>query len=193
MQQVLEIAAFITGISGIWLTMKQKIWCFPVGLVNVGISFYIFLTQKLYADSLQQVMYMILLSYGWYSWNRPLKFKKTLPVSHLETREGLLCAAVSILFTLLLGMVLKTYTQASYPWPDSFATALAFTAQYLIARKKIENWILWMIVNCIYIIIYIEKSLLLYAILFTVYLLLSFMGFFQWKKELQTVSGSDRP
>ena len=85
--------------------------------------------------------------------------------------------------TLLLFNLLRTFTDAHYPLPDSFATCLAFTAQYLIAKKKIENWALWVIVNVIYIVIYTQKDLHLYVVLYSIYLLLSFYGFANWKKE----------
>ena len=179
-----EVLGFITGIAGVWLTIRQNPSCFPVGLVNVILSLILFFEQKLYADVLQQIVYIILLLYGWYHWLRPGK-KAELPVTRLNGRDRITLGSAVFGTALLLGLLLYKFTDASLPYLDSFATSLAFGAQYLVARKKIENWILWFPVNLIYIGIYINKALPLYAILFSVYFILAIAGFLQWKKELK--------
>lgn len=185
----LEFIGVISGIAGVWLTMKKNSWCFPVGLINVIISLYLFFQQKLYADSLQQLVYILLLIYGWMNWNKMnvLSDRKIIisQLSHPEKAVGLLAILCS---TLLLGKLLETYTDATMPWLDSFATSCAFLAQYLIARKKIETWMLWLIVNGIYIGIYFQKELYLYLVLFIVYGILSVIGWKSWKAELNNAN-----
>lgn len=193
MEENLELIAFITGITGIWLTMRQKIWCFPVGLINVSISMVIFYEQHLYADALQQIMYISLLLYGWYNWKRKVSMNEMLRVSRLSIKEMAGYTVLILLSTLLLGGLLITFTAAIFPWADSLATSAAFVAQYLVARKKIENWLLWMGVNLVYIAIYYHKDLQLYVILFSVYLILSFFGLYQWNKELKSQPASPNP
>lgn len=184
MNSYAELLGFITGVTGIWLTMQQRVWCFPVGLINVSISLYLFYHQQLYADALQQVMYIVLLIYGWIRWTAPAKVKGVEKVSRINKSE-LFSYAISIAgITILLGSLLSKYTMAIYPYIDSFATSTAFVAQFMIARKKIENWILWMVVNTVYIVIYFQKALFLYVVLFGIYLFLSFYGFYQWKKAM---------
>jgi len=180
----LELIAFMTGIAGIWLTMRQKVWCFPVGLINVSLSMIIFYEQHLYADAIQQIMYITLLIYGWYNWKRKGTTHAPLVVSRLSIKELAGYCLVILFSTLLLGGLLITLTDAIFPWVDSFATSTAFVAQYLVARKKIENWLLWMGVNLIYIAIYFQKDLQLYVVLFSIYLLMSIYGLYQWKKTL---------
>lgn len=182
---LLEMAGFVFGVAGVWLTIKENIWCFPVGLVNVSISLVLFFQQKLYSDSIQQFVYIILLSYGWYNWyygNTERQFRITRTGSSMFII--ILASAGVLSFT--MGWIFSTFTDASFPYLDAGATALSFAAQFMIARKKIENWYLWMIVNITYIAIYINKDLYLYAILFTVYLSLAFAGLRRWKTELQT-------
>ena len=179
---LLEWTGFISGVIGVWLTSRQNPWCFPVGLANVWISLFLFFEQQLYADTLQQAVYILLLGIGWFNWTRKKKDKSALQISWSTTPERLLTLLAICCITLLLGFMLNRHTDASFPWLDSFATALSFTAQFLIARKKIENWLLWIPVNLIYIGIYFQKDLFLYVVLFTVYLGLAINGFLAWIK-----------
>ncbi|MFN0187369.1 MAG: nicotinamide riboside transporter PnuC [Bacteroidia bacterium] len=182
----LEIIGFISGIVGVWLTMQKNRWCFPIGLINVSVSLYLFFLQGLYADSLQQVVYIILLIYGWITWNKPVNASQpALLISRLNSKGIILSLIVITLTTLLLGTTLAKFTDAKFPYLDSFATSCAFLAQYFIARKKIETWILWMIVNVIYIGIYLHNELYLYVGLFSVYGILTVMGWKSWRIELK--------
>ncbi|MBL0341891.1 MAG: nicotinamide mononucleotide transporter [Bacteroidetes bacterium] len=179
----LEILGFVFGVSGVWLTIKEKVWCFPVGLVNVSISLYLFIQQQLYSDAVQQGVYIPLLFFGWYNWINYSK-KNPLPVSRVDWRLAsiLLLCVIGLSYT--MGSLFHHFTDADVPYIDATATALSFAAQYLIAHKKIENWLLWIPVNILYIGIYFYKGLYLYMLRFTIYLVLAITGFGAWKKEL---------
>ncbi|HNR20553.1 MAG TPA: nicotinamide riboside transporter PnuC [Bacteroidia bacterium] len=209
----LEIIGFVFGVAGVWLTIKENPWCFPVGLVNVIVSSFLFFDQKLYADVLQQIVYVVLLSYGWYEWtmgkgltqkfnvknqianeqkSEDENFKSEIispnsQITNISSSPRLLfnCIFVIAASTYILGTLLKWYTDASVPYWDALATSMSFTAQYLVARKKIENWMLWMDVNLLYLGIYIYKELYLYAVLFAVYFVMAVVGYFKWRKEMQ--------
>ncbi|MBK9638188.1 MAG: nicotinamide mononucleotide transporter [Bacteroidetes bacterium] len=186
MLKTLEIIGFLSGIFGVWLTMKKNKWCFPIGLINVIVSLYLFLKQGLYADSLQQIVYIFLLLYGWFTWNTSKsKPQPTLLISRLNNKGIIFSILLIVLTTLMLGTTLAKYTDAKLPFLDSFATSCAFLAQYFIARKKIETWILWMIVNVIYIGIYLNNEMYLYVGLFSIYGILTVMGWKSWKIELK--------
>lgn len=183
---VFEVTGFVTGITGIWLTMKQNPWCFPVGLVNVIISFFLFYEQKLYSDCIQQVFYSILLAYGWYCWLfRSEHTTKPLIVSYSSHALLMLLLFLCLTYIAVSGYLFHRFTDASYPWLDAVATGISFTAQWMIARKKIEHWLLWMIVNLLYIYIYAQKELWLYALLFLVYFALAVNGWMTWKKSVE--------
>ena len=181
--KALEIVGFISGFAGVFLTVKKNKWCFPIGIINVIISCFLFYESRLYADSLQQLVYIPLLIVGWLKWNKNLN--EEFITERIYRNEGIIYFSLFIFTGVALGFILKTYSNASYPWIDSMATAASFLAQYLIAKKKIENWILWIIVNIVYIVIYIQKDLQLYAVLYCVYLLLAIQGFYQWRKHLK--------
>jgi nicotinamide mononucleotide transporter len=178
---LLEIAGFIFGIAGIWLTIQGSVWCFPVGLANVILSLFLFFEQKLYSDAIQQAVYIILLSYGWVNWLRK-PGKTVLMVSKSSARMLLPLIVITILIAAAMGYYFDKYTDADFPFLDAIATALSFAAQYLVARKKIENWIIWIAVNLLYIGIYFQKDLYLYALLFIIYFCLALFGYSEWKK-----------
>lgn len=178
-----EWIGFVFGIAGVILTVKENSWCFPIGLINVIVSLFLFFEQKLYSDAIQQVVYIVLLSYGWYKWIKGEQ-ANDLPVT--KSNPGLIIQLGILIFllTVLMGMLFKKYSDASLPYLDALATSMSFCAQWMIARKKLENWLIWIDVNCLYIGIYIYKHLWLYVILFFIYLLLAIKGYFEWKKKL---------
>lgn len=180
----LEITGFAFGIAGVWLTLKENVLCFPIGLGNVLLSLFLFYQQKLYADAFQQIVYIVLLSYGWLSWLKKNGLNKELLVSVSNKRLLYMCFLAFAFCTVVLGTLLSKFTDATFPWLDSAATSLSFVAQWMIAKKKIENWLIWMLVNVMYISIYIYKDLWLYSLLFFIYLLLAISGYINWKKHL---------
>lgn len=180
----IEIAGFVFGVMGVWLTLRESVWCFPIGLANVILSMFLFFDQKLYADVLQQFVYMLLLSFGWFSWLRGNIPQKELKISTSDNKLLLMCFIAFIFCAAVLGTLLSKFTDATFPWLDSTATSLSFVAQWMIAKKKIENWLIWIVVNVMYIGIYIYKDLWLYSALYFIYLLLAISGYITWKKQL---------
>ncbi len=181
----IEVLGFVFGIVGVWLTLKENILCFPIGIVNVIASFFLFFDQKLYSDVIQQVVYLILLTYGWYTWKKKIG-KPDIGISNSSFQFLSVHLMAAAILSLIMGGLFSRFTDASVPYIDSAATALSFLAQYLIARKRIENWLLWMVVNVTYISIYFYKGLYLYSILFLIYLALAVLGYKQWKSKLST-------
>lgn len=181
----LEITGFIFGVAGVWLTIKQHVACFPVGLVNVVISLFLFIELKLYSDSLQQGVYIILLSYGWYRWSRNVKMTSTQP-SYMNNEMKIYLFIIFLILSFIMGYLFDNFTDADVPYIDAIATSMSFAAQYLIARKKIENWLIWIAVNLLYIGIYSYKEVYLYVVLFLIYLILAVKGYFDWKSNMKT-------
>lgn len=181
---LLEWTGFVFGIWGIYLGIKEKLLYFPVSLVNVVVSLFIFYNQNLYSDAIQQLVYISLLSYGWVRWLRGKQPETHLSVTHASKQMILVLLFGVIALTFAMGTFFKNYTDASYPYWDALATCLSFSAQYLLAEKKIENWLVWIDVNIIYIGIYLYKGLPLYAILFFIYLLMAIVGYFKWQTHL---------
>ena len=179
---LLEIAGLITGIASVWLTVRQNILCFPIGIINVLIYAFLFSSNgiRLYADAFLQIVYLILLIYGWIRWKKN-KIEINFPISinsFFLTRLLVFC----IPSFFILGLFLAYFTNASLPWLDALLTVISLAAQWMIAKKMIENWALWIVVNIIYVPMYIYKGLHLTSILYFIFLLLAFKGLSEWKK-----------
>jgi nicotinamide mononucleotide transporter len=181
-QSWLEVIGVITGLLCVYLAAKNKILNWPFAIVSVGIYIFIFFNAHLYADMGLQVYFMAMNIYGWYYWShKPANEQKT-PVVRITKKEIILSIIGVLLFTFFLGSILK-YTPASYPYIDSFCAACSLIAQVLLARKVLENWLIWVFVDVIYVGVYIFKGLDLTALMYAIYVAIAFMGYFDWKKE----------
>ncbi len=178
----LEITGFITGVLGVWLTIRRKILCFPIGIINVLIYAYLFQSEnvRLYADALLQIIYLILLVYGWMVWNRSKNEKEEIRTVSILLAKKLVI--IGVLSTIALGVFLSHYTNASLPYLDAILTIISLIAQWMIAKKMIENWLLWIVVNTIYIPLYVYKGLAFTSILYLLFLILAINGWYNWRK-----------
>ncbi|MFL6273684.1 MAG: nicotinamide riboside transporter PnuC [Blastocatellia bacterium] len=182
-----EIIATILGLISVWLTVRQNIWCWPTGLVMVGLYAVIFFRARLYADAGLQVVYIVLQIYGWYEWRRGGKGHSKLTVTRITLRLGLLLSGVAIVATALMGYGLATKTDAALPYWDSAATAMSLVAQWMLARKLIENWLVWIAVDVLSIGIYIVKGLYPTTVLYAAFLVLAALGWIEWRKTLRNL------
>ena len=181
-QSLLEIIGVITGLLCVALAALNNIWNWPIAIVSVGIYIFIFFDSHLYADMGLQVYFMAMNFYGWYYWSKKPDTEQKIPVMRITSRETIYSIIAVIVFTVFLGSVLK-YTPASYPYIDSFCAACSLVAQVFLARKVLENCLIWIFVDVIYVGVYIFKHLDLTAIMYGVYVGLALWGYFDWKKD----------
>jgi len=183
---IIEIFATIFGLTSVYLTVKQKIWCWPTGLVMVILYIVIFANARLYSDMGLQVIYVFLQIYGWYHWKFGGKKKDDLPVTRLRASRIFIWLSVGVVGTVGLGYVMSTYTNASFPFGDAFTTVVSLIAQWFLAKKILESWIAWIIVDVVAIGIYLLKGLYLTGGLYMVFLVLATMGLIKWYKSIKT-------
>lgn len=181
----LELTGTVFGIAGVWLTVKENSWCFPTGLVNVSLYAWLFFESRLYADALLQVVYIVLLIYGWVEWTHGEKKESHLSVTRTSRKVSVLLFITVILATLGIGTFFRSQTNASLPYIDSLTTSMSLVAQWMVARKKIENWLVWIVADVIYVSMYIYKHLYLTSLLYFIFIILAIIGWQQWKKELR--------
>jgi nicotinamide mononucleotide transporter len=179
-QSLLEIAGVITGLLCVYLAAKNNIWNWPIAIISVGIYIFIFFGTHLYADMGLQVYFMAMNIYGWYYWAKKPADEGKTPVALIKRKEGMISIIAIIIFTVILGTGLK-YTTASYPYVDSFCTACSLVAQVWLARKILENWLIWIFVDIVYVGVYIFKGLDLTAIMYAVYVGIALLGYIDWK------------
>ena len=180
---MLEQIAVAFGLANIYLTVRQNIWCWPVGVVMVSLYIYIFFGAKLYSDAGLNVFFLAMQFYGWYQWTRgPVAHARSLSaVTRLTLREWLWTITGVLGGTALLGTVVGRYTDASLPYPDAFTTLLSVFAQFLLTRKVLENWLLWIVADVVYIGMYTTKALYWTAGLYVVFLILCIKGYREWQ------------
>lgn len=188
-QTWLEIIGVITGLLCVYLAACNNIWNWPVAIVSVGIYIFIFMDARLYADMGLQVYFLVMNIYGWYFWSRKPAVEVKAPVVMITSQQAILSVLVIAVITPVLGFLLIKfapilhYTPASYPYIDSFCTACSVVAQVFMARKVLQNWLIWIFVDTIYVGVYIFKHLDLTAGMYAIYVGIALMGYIDWKKD----------
>ncbi len=185
---IVEIIAVVLGLVSVYLVTRQNVWCYPLGIVSVFIYIFIFYEVKLYADMGLQVFFIVLQAYGWYEWLYGGEGRTELNVEWGSKRMYLFTAIFIASATALLGYVLHSLTDASLPYVDSFLAVLSMAAQWMMAKKYIENWILWVIVNIGSIGMYSFKGLYFTTFLYVVYFGLAILGYMEWKRSVPSPS-----
>jgi nicotinamide mononucleotide transporter len=183
----IEIIAAVLGVAGVWLTTKQIIWCWPVGLLNVILSIIVFFNSKLYADVTLQIFYLIMTLYGWYNWLWGGISKNHLPVRKILKQEIVIMLLAGIIFSFVVGFLFSEYTDAALPYIDSFVAVWGVIATYAMAKKITENWIMWIIIDAVCVGIYFYKELYAFTALYFVFVVLAVYGLIEWKKELRKI------
>ncbi|MEH0155846.1 nicotinamide riboside transporter PnuC [Limibacter armeniacum] len=181
----IELWGTIFGIICVWFNTKENIWGWPTGLISVGLYIYIFLNAGLYGDFLLHIIYVILGIYGWYHWLYGGKSTDALPVSYSSTKELSILVVIGTLGTLVMGYIFENYFGSDVPYWDAFTTSFSLIAQWQLAKKRIENWVIWIIVDVACVGIYFYKGLMFTTFLYFVYLFLASWGFIQWRKSYQ--------
>src|ERR1700748_2674926 len=181
-QSLLEVTGVITGLLCVYLAAKNIIWNWPVAIISVSIYIFIFFDSHLFADMGLQVYFLITNVYGWYFWSKKMPAETKIPVMLITRREVMISVIAIIVFTFILGSVLK-YTTASFPFLDSFCTACSLVAQVFLARKVLENWLIWIFVDIIYVGVYVVKGLDDTAVMYAIYIPIALLGYIDWKKD----------
>lgn len=183
----LEWFGVITGALCVYLAVKQNILNWPISLLSVLTYIYIFYNAKLYGDTILQVYFLFTAIYGWYYWrngeNKSLK--STRAIVKVTQTEWISITILLVILSVFTGYLLDKYTDTDVPYYDAICTVLSFIAQFLLTRKKLENWLIWIFVDLIYIPLYIHKGLYATALLYFLFLFIAVKGYLDWKKNLK--------
>ena len=180
-----EIIAVVFAIAYVLLAIKESIWCWPAALISTLIYVFLFFDVNLYMDSALQIFYIIMAVYGWLLWRHHDKTQDDLQISRWSLQSHLQALAVVAILVVASGYMLQQNTDAAYPWLDSFTTWGAVVATWMVAKKILENWLYWLIIDGVGIYLYIQRDLYLTALLFIFYVILCFIGYYQWQKNYQ--------
>lgn len=181
----IELIGVITGLLYLFFSIRQIIWVWPLGILTSAFYIVVFFDSGFYADMSMQVYYLAISFYGWYFWIYGKgKQEEVLPVSRITRKAALWSALIFVILFVVIGLVLDYYTPSVVPWWDSGTTAASIVATWMLARKIIEHWLVWVVVDAVSMGLYMHKGLYLTVFLFLVYTLLAVVGYVQWKKSM---------
>lgn len=184
----LEIFAAAVGAWSVWLSVRQNVLSWPTAIVNVVLYTIVFYEAKLYADMGLQVVYAVLSVYGWYQWLYGGEGHTTLHVSRTTRSLAIRLALIAATSAVLLGSLLHRSTDAALPFMDSALTSASLVAQWMMTRKLLENWAVWIAVDVLYVGMFIYKGLYVTAVLYAVFLGLAVKGWIDWRNSIRAES-----
>lgn len=181
----LELVAVVFGVVSVFLSVRQSVWSWPTGIINVSLYFVLFFKSGLYSDMGLQAVYFVLSVYGWYEWLYGGEGRTTLAVSRTSPRAWTILALIGIAFWAALGTFTSRLPGAAVPYVDAATATTSLAAQFMMTRKLLENWLVWIIVDIVYVGMFIWRGLYLTSFNYAIYLVLAVMGYMAWKRSLE--------
>ena len=183
----IELLGAILGILYIFFSIRQNILTWPTGLLTSVLYVIVFFQSKLYADMGLQVYYVFISIYGWYFWLKGRKPKDSEQVPVRRTKRPLrwILGFSSVILYVIILYILKNFTDSDVPYMDSLTTALSIVATWMLAKKYLGHWLIWVFVDAISAGLYIYKGLWPTVILFVVYTVMAVLGYIEWEKDLE--------
>lgn len=187
-----EVCGTLTGLLYLGFSIRQHSLTWPAGLLNALFYIAVFFSSKIYADMTLQFYYVAISIYGWWSWHHGSASGHKLEVSTTGFGLWLKLMTVFLLLFAVIAFVLVRFTDTNVPYWDAVTTALSIIATWMLARKKIEHWLVWVVTDAISIGLFIFKELYPTTLLFLAYTILAVYGYFEWKKDLNPLTWKTR-
>ncbi|MDD2564693.1 MAG: nicotinamide riboside transporter PnuC [Salinivirgaceae bacterium] len=179
----IETLATIIGIIYLVFSVKQNILLWIFGLMTSLLYIYVYFNSQFYADMALQIYYVVISIYGWFHWSKGGENESTLKVSTASTTLMVKCVALTLVLWLGIYFLLSL-TNSDVPVGDAFTTAAAIVATWMLAQKLIENWLFWIVIDSVSLILYIHKELWPTVVLFGAYTLVAIIGYFKWRTDM---------
>jgi len=179
-----EALAVVLAITYLVLAIRQNIWCWAAAAISTLIYLFIMFEAKLYMESVLQLFYLAMAAYGWYQWRAHGQNREVLQVRTWPFSNHLFAIASVLILVFASGHLLTQYSDAALPHLDSFTTWGAVIATYMVARKILENWVYWFVIDAVSVGLYLNRGLLLTAVLFAFYLVLIVIGYRSWRASM---------
>ena len=183
---VLEMIAVLFGFFSVWYAKKEHIWVFPTGIISTALFVYILWVYSLLGDMLINAYYTALSVYGWWVWTRKDDLKNVVSISRTsskEKRNSAIFFFITVLFVILVYRYFDKFTSWT-AYVDTITTAIFFVGMWLMAKKKIENWIFWIVGDLISIPLYWYKGLIFTSFQYLIFTAIALMGYMEWKRRL---------
>ena len=189
--KILEVLGFSVGLLYLWWEYHADSRLWLASVVMPAISLWIYFGKGLYADFAINIYYFGIAVYGYLVWTRVKrsgqkaeKEEKALPISHIKLHQALVCLIVSAILWAGIYFILHYLTDSNVPLADAFTTALSITGMWMLARKYVEQWIAWIAVDAVCVVLYIYKGIPLYATLYGIYTIIAFIGYRKWLRMM---------
>ena len=180
---IIEALAVLFSVIYVVLAAKENIWCWTAAAVSVILYIFICYTAQLFPETVLQVFYLIMAFYGYYNWN---KNNGSLQIKQWAASKHLLLILLGAIFTFLMGFYFATYTTSKMPIVDSFTTIFSIIATYMVAKKILENWLYWIVIDVVSVYLYFSRDLHLTSLLFIAYTIIAIAGYFAWLNNKNT-------
>ena len=183
---LLEIIAVVFGFLSVWFSKLNKIWVFPTGMISTSIFVYLLLKWGLLGDMMINGYYFIMSIYGWYVWTRKIDDTQFTPISKINLREKKISITIFFATLLFVFVIYKTFDKWSdwVAYADTITTAIFFVGMWLMAKRKIENWIFWIIGDIISVPLYLYKGFTFTSFQYLGFTFIAIFGYLAWKKNL---------
>ena len=188
--QWLEIVGVIVGLVYLYLEYKANIWLWAVSIIMPAIYLYIYYNAGLYADFGINIYYLVIALYGFIAWKTGFSFtkrdkeSKELQITHISRKDISKAIVAYVMAQIVIAWLLINHTDSTVPLADSFTTALSIVGMWMLARKYIEQWWVWCVVDIASSALYIYKELYFTSILYLLYAIIAIFGYFKWKKMM---------
>ena len=179
---LIEITAVVFAIIYLLLAVKQDVRCWYAAIFSSFLYFFIMMSANLYMEAYLQIFYIIMAIYGWFQWNKISEDKSKFIVRTWSIKQHLIVISSVISLAYISGSLLNIYTQAALPFIDALTTWGAIIATYMVAKKLLENWIYWFVIDSISVLLFMSRGLYLTSVLFFVYLIIIYFGYKSWTK-----------
>jgi nicotinamide mononucleotide transporter len=197
----LEFFGTLAGAIAVFLSAKGNVWSWPIGIINVVLFFFLFYQVQLYPDMFLQVFFFVTNLMGWWRWKNPRKEeenkKRELKISRMPFNYWLLFSMIGLAGTIVFGAFAKSLSlffpvlfskPSAFPYADSFVTVMSIVATYLMVQKKVECWLIWILVDAVACYLYFSKSIKFVGLEYLVFCFIAAFGFWQWRREYQSYS-----
>ena len=180
---LLELVAVVFAVAYLVLAVKENSLCWYAAGISTLIFLFIFWDVKLYMESGLQIYYLAMAFYGWYQWRGANRETASLQVSKWRAKQHIIVLALIATLTFISGSLLNSGTDANLPYLDSFTTWASVVTTFMVARKILENWFYWLVIDSVSIYLYLDRELYFTSLLFAIYIVIIFFGWFAWNRS----------
>lgn len=180
---ITEWLIFLTAMLYVILAALENVWCWLFGILSSAFSVYLCYSGRLFLESGLNIFYVIIGIYGWYQWLYSSKEKTELPIVYISLKKNIFLIGIGLLIWIPFGYTAHKFSTQAMPYLDAFITAFSIVATWMTAKKIIQNWIYWIIIDALAILLYSYRGFYLIGLLYIIYTILAAAGYFSWRKK----------